>query len=159
MTRAYQSDIESNRNKRPGLEKLKIIETVIKKLKHREFAAMFLDANGLDVISNFISMLPDGAWPISNVRHKILNLIYDLPTSIDHLRSTKLGRTLALLQSSKKEFTKNKKLIQRIKDKWSRIICTISIDYAHLEQSEKNYGNQPLYTRRDDEEEENVRHS
>ena len=156
MRHAYEADIAANKQGRPGLEKLKIIATVLKKMKNLEFAGIFLDANGLEIINNFISMLPDGSWPLSNVRSKIYELIYRLPASVDHLRSTKLGRTLALLQESKKEFRSNKKLIQMIKDKWSRIICTIPVDYTHLEQCERNYMNMPLYTKREQDIEDNV---
>jgi transcription factor SPN1 len=156
MRHAYESDISSNKQGRPGLEKLKLLPTVLKKLKHLNFATIFLDANGLDVINNFISMLPDGSWPLSSVRSKIYEVIYRLPATIEHLRSTRLGRTLALLQASPKEFPKNKKKIQGIKDKWSRIICTIPVDYTHLEQCERNYVNLPMYSKREEDLEENV---
>lgn len=156
MRHAYESDIANNKQGRPGLEKLKLLPKVLKKLKHINFATIFLDANGLDVINNFISMLPDGSWPLSSVRVKIYHIIYKLPATIEHLRSTRLGRTLTLLQSSPKEFPKNKKIIQGIKDKWSRIICTIPVDYTHLEQCERNYVNLPMYAKREEELEENV---
>lgn len=156
MTRAYEKDIANNKQGKPALEKLKLMDSIAKKLKHHQFASIFLDANGLDVINNFISMLPDGSWPLSTLRSKILQIIYNLPATIDHLRSTRLRRTLALLQASKKEFANNKKLIQLIKDKWSRIICTIPVDYAHLEQCERSYVNIPLYMKKEDELEENV---
>lgn len=156
MTKAYEKDIANNKQGKPALEKLKLMDRIGKKLKHHRFASIFLDSNGLDVINNFISMLPDGSWPLSTLRSKILKIIYRLPATIDHLRSTRLGRTLALLQSSRKEFPNNKKMIQSIKDKWSRIICTIPVDYTHLEQCERSYVNIPLYLKKDEELEENV---
>lgn len=133
MNTAASNDITSNKQGKPGIEKLKLIETVIKKLKHKEFAAIFLDESGLDVINSFICPLPDNSWPLSSVRSKLLEVIYKLPVQVEHLRATKLGRTLAHLSLSKNEFVDNKKLIQLIKDKWSRIICTIPVDYTSLE--------------------------
>lgn len=156
MKKAVASDIESNKNNRPGLEKFKLVPTVLKKLKNKEFAGIFLDENGLDIINSFITMLPDGSWPLSSVRSKIYNLIYKLPTQVDHLRATRLGRTLAILQTSKSEFPKNKKMIQQIKDKWSRIICTIPVDYSHLEQCERTYVNIPMYQKMETETSEKV---
>lgn len=156
MTKACEKDIANNKQGKPALEKLKLLDRIEKKLKHHTFASIFLDSNGLDVINNFIGMLPDGSWPLSTLRTKILQVIYRLPATIDHLRSTRLGRTLALLQASKKEFPKNKHLIQSIKDKWSRIICTIPVDYTHLEQCERNHVNLPLYLKREEELEDNV---
>jgi hypothetical protein len=153
MNTAVLNDISSNKQGRPGLEKLKMIETVIKKLKHKEFASIFLDENGLDVINSFICQLPDNSWPLSSVRVKLLDLIYKLPVQVEHLRATKLGRTLAQLQLSKSEFPDNKKLIQLIKDKWSRIICTIPVDYTSLEQCERNFVNIPVFEKVETEEE------
>lgn len=103
-----------------------------------------------------MSVLPDGSWPLSSVRSKIFDTIYKLPAQVDHLRATRLGRTLAILQTSKSEFPKNKKMIQLIKDKWSRIICTIPVDYSHLEQCERSYVNIPLYEKREEQVNEKV---
>lgn len=79
MNTASQLDISSNKIGKPGLEKLKLIDTVLKKLKHKEFASIFLDENGLDVINSFISPLPDNSWPLSSVRAKLLDVISKLP--------------------------------------------------------------------------------
>jgi len=97
MKKAVISDITSNKKNTPGLEKLKLIPTILKKLKNKEFASIFLDENGLDIINDFISMLPDGSWPLSSARSKLFSIIYKLPAEVDHLRATKLGRTLAIL--------------------------------------------------------------
>jgi hypothetical protein len=97
MNAAVLNDISSNKQNKPGLEKLKMIETVLKKLKHKEFASIFLDENGLDMINSFICPLPDNSWPLSSVRSKLLDIIYKLPVQVEHLRATKLGRTLAQL--------------------------------------------------------------
>lgn len=111
MEEAYTSDITNNKRGKPGFAKFLIIDKCLKKLKHQDFANIFLDERGLEMIDNFISMLPDGSWPLSNVRSKIYHAIYKLPIEVDHIRSSKIGQTLTLLQSSKKEFTENKKLI------------------------------------------------
>lgn len=76
---------------------MKLIPTVLKKLKNQDFAGIFLDEEGLDVINSFISMLPDGSWPLSSMRSSLLEVIHKLPCQVDHLRNTKLGRTLAIL--------------------------------------------------------------
>jgi hypothetical protein len=156
MKKSVADDIASNKANRPGLEKLKLVPMILKKLKNKEFASIFLDENGLDIINSFISILPDGSWPLSSSRSKLYDLIYKLPASVDHLRATRLGRTLALLQNSKSEFTKNKKKIQLIKDKWSRIICTIPVDYTHLEQCERSYVNIPIYEKKEEPTNERV---
>lgn len=153
MNFAIESDIQNNKKGKPGLNKLKVLEKVCSKLKNYGFCELFLDADGLNIISRFISKLPDGSWPLSHVRSKILKLIYDLPTQVDHLRGTELGKTLALLQNSPKELAENKKLIQTIKDKWSRIICNINVEYATLEQCERAFHTVPLTLKPQEEDE------
>lgn len=144
MNFATESDIENNKKGKPGIAKLRLMEKVITKLKNPNFAEYFLEADGLNVINRFIRKLPDGSWPLSNVRSKIFHLIYSLPCSTEHLRSTELGRTLTTLQTSPKELPENKKLIQLIKDKWSRIICSINVEYTTLEQCERTLNSMPF---------------
>lgn len=153
MRAAYESDMLNNKMGKPGFKKMLMLSKLLKKIKHQEFCLIFLDANGLDHIADFISMLPDGSWALSSVRSKVLDAIYKMPIGIDHLRSSKLGKTLSLLQASKKEFPSNKKLINLIKDKWSRLICNITTEYTNLEHCEKNYINMPLYEKQGFEEE------
>ena len=141
MTFASDTDCDNNRSGNPGLAKLRIVDKVITKLKSREFSELFLDKDGLNVINKFISKLPDGSWPLSNVRHSILKLIYTLPAHVEHLKHTDLGRTLQLLQNSPKELAENKKQIQLIKDKWSRIVCNIPVEYTSLETYERDFKN------------------
>lgn len=154
MNFATESDIENNRLGKPGIAKYRIMESVITKLKNPIFAELFLDNDGLNIINKFISKLPDGSWPLSNVRTKILNLIYTMPCQTEHLKSTELGRSLAILQASPKELPENKKLIQLVKDKWSRIICNINVEYSSLEQCERSLSNIPFTYRLPGEEEE-----
>ena len=154
MRESYESDMLNNKMGKPGLKKMLMLTRLLKKLKHNEFCNIFLDANGLDMIANFIGLLPDGSWALSSVRSKVLDAIYKMPIGIDHLRSSKLGKTLSLLQASKKEFPSNKKMITLIKDKWSRLICNITTQYTNLEHCERNYVNMPIYSKAEFEEED-----
>jgi hypothetical protein len=140
MNFAAESDVESNKQGKPGTAKLRIAEKVISKLKNMRFAEQFLHCNGLNVLNKFLARLPDGSWPLSNVRNGILKLIYTLPVTVDQIRSSLLGRTLSVLQTSPKEFAENKKLIQAVKDKWSRLLCDIEVEYANLENCERQFG-------------------
>lgn len=128
------------------------MEKVISKLKNLRFAEQFLHCNGLNIINKFLARLPDGSWPLSNVRNSILKLIHTLPVTVDQIRSSQLGRTLSVLQTSPKEFVENKKLIQAVKDKWSRLLCDIEVEYANLENCERSFG-LPVTSKIADEEE------
>lgn len=150
MNYAAESDMENNKAGRPGTAKMRVADKVITKLKSTRFAQQFLQDGGLDVLSKFMTKLPDGSWPLSSVRHSILKLIHTLPVTVEQIRSSQLGRTLGMLQVSPKEFGENKKLIQAIKDKWSRVLCDIEVEYARLEQCERTLG-LPLTLRAEDE--------
>lgn len=79
MNKSVENDIQSNKLNKPGLEKLKMLPTILKKLKNKDFSGIFLDENGLDVLNTFMSQLPDGSWPLSSVRAQLLDLICKLP--------------------------------------------------------------------------------
>lgn len=138
MNDAINKDNNANKKGMPGMSKLGLVEKVVSQLKNQGLQRKFLEQDGLEMVNRFISKLPDGSWPLSSARSKILNLIMVLPTELDQLRSTNLGRTLSNLQTSPNEFKENKKLIQHIKDKWSRKICNISVEYTRLENEEKD---------------------
>lgn len=152
MNFAADSDVESNKQGKPGTAKFRIADKVINKLRNMRFAEQFLHCNGLNVLNKFLARLPDGSWPLSNVRNGILKLIYTLPVTVDQIRSSLLGRTLSVLQTSPKEFAENKKLIQTIKDKWSRLLMDIEVEYANLENCERAFG-LPVTTKLPEEEE------
>lgn len=136
LDEAINRDLECNKRGLPGINKLKCVDVLLTKLKNKNMQHIFLEKDGLDILNRYITRLPDGSWPLSSVRKKILSLIYDLPIQIEHLKSTLLGRTLSILQTSPHEHQDNKKAIQNIKDKWSRVICNISVEYTALEQYE-----------------------
>ena len=147
MHSAIQKDFESNKKGKPCLQKLLLVNDLISSLKIPTFSEIFLNSKGLETINNFITMLPDGTWPLSTVRSKLLKCIYQLPVNVYHLRSSRIGKTLTLLQANKKEFLENKNMIQLIKDKWSRIICGLTVEYTNLEEFERNIAQIPIFTR------------
>lgn len=114
------------------------------KLKGHVFSDHFLENDGLDILNRYISKLPDGSWPLSSVRIEILKTIFAMNPTVGQLKNSQIGRTLEVLQLNRNEFPENKKLIQQIKDKWSRIICDIPTEYTNLEQFENTYHQLPM---------------
>jgi TFIIS helical bundle-like domain len=154
MNFATDNDIENNKNGKPGIAKLKIVEKVITKLKNEHFAEVFLDKDGLIVLNRFISRLPDGSWPLSNVRSKILRIILGLPVNLDHLTNNVVGKTIVMLEKSPKELEENKKIIRQIRDKWTRIATHAPVEYTLLEDYERKYNMVHLSMPRQAEEED-----
>lgn len=155
MNFATESDIENNKAGRPGIAKLKIVDKVLGKLKNLNFADIFLENDGLSVLSRFISKLPDGSLPLSSVRSKILKLILGLPVTLDQLRTNNdVGRTIMMLEKSHMELEENKKIIRQIRDKWTRIATHTQVEYTNLEEYERRYNMVPVSLPRQQEEED-----
>ena len=137
MESAYLADLESNHAGKPAFHKLKVLERLTLKLKNPTFSHFFLDKGGLEQLHNFLKKLPDGSWPLSTVRTAVLESILGLPCTEHHLKYTKLGKSLTILQNSKGEYEENKKIIQDIKEKWLRIVSGQKTEYCNLEYYEK----------------------
>jgi len=146
MRSAADLDSASNAKGKPGLEKLRLFPSMMHKLKDDRFAGIFLDMQGLEYLNLFISPLPDGSWPLATVRDQLAKAILRLPVTVDHLKGSRIGKTLSFLQANKKVQQSTKNLIQLVKDKWSRIICNLTVDYSSLEDFERNVIHVPLYT-------------
>ena len=137
MESAYITDQDCHQRGKPAMQKLQLVDKVLIKLKNQGFARIFLDKGGLEHINNFIKKLPDGSFPLSNQRKNILQAILRLPCTEHHLKFTRLGKTLSALENSNKELDDNVKLIHEIKDKWSRIVSGVNMEYNRLETFEK----------------------
>jgi transcription factor SPN1 len=137
MEAAYLADNENNQRGKTAVNKLRVIEKVLLKIKTPQFATYFLNKGGLEQFNNFLKRLPDGSWPLSQVRSEILHCILSLQCNEHHLKYTKLGKTLSTLQKSTHEYEENKKTIKEIKDKWSRVVSGINMEYYNLESYEK----------------------
>lgn len=67
-----------------------------------------MNFGGLETLGEFINRLPDGSFPNSNLRSKVLALLFYLPVCYEHLENSKVGRILLLLEKSKEETEDNR---------------------------------------------------
>jgi len=136
MEQAYEEDIECFRMKRPALNKLKMlgkVETVLRKTSNQR---AFIDLGnvesqdtGLDILSKWLSKLPNGAQPSLQLKKKIVDIIYQLPVTEDHLRSSELGKTLYSMRNNPAEDPDLKKTLKDIIDKWTKLITDMANEY------------------------------
>lgn len=113
MDFAITKDTEDNKKGKAGLRKLGMVDKMCNVLKNSHIQRRFLELEGLELLNRFIGKLPDGSWPLSSVRSRVLNMILTLPTELEHLKSTNLGKTLSNLQTSPHEFKETKKLFSK----------------------------------------------
>ena len=67
----------------------------------------------------------------------MFNILLTLPYNEFHLKHTKLGKTLTTIEASGVETPENKRIIQEIKLRWSRIVIGIRQNYSQLEDFER----------------------
>ena len=105
-------------------------------LKNQKFCDLFLEANGLELISKMLQRLPNGYFPNPTFRKNVYSVLLDLPINSDHLSHTKLGKTITLIEKSGEEIEGNLKLIHTLKEKWSRILCNSKSEFKETEYEE-----------------------
>jgi len=144
MEAASFADLEAHQLGKPAMHKLQIVEGVRNRLRNHSFARAFLDKGGLDQLYQFLKKLPDGSLPLSSVRKCVYEILLDLPYQEQHLKSSKIGKTrhnlgkaLTSLHHSAKEIAENKKMIEHIKERWTRLSNGHRVEYNDLENFEK----------------------
>ena len=80
-----------------------------------------------------LAKLPNKSWPNSSFREKMFRLLSQLPIEKDHLEGSNVGKILVALEKSPEEIQSNRHLIRQIKEKWSRVICNLRIDYSEFQ--------------------------
>lgn len=137
METAYEEDIECFRMKRPALNKLKLLGKVESVLRKTANQKAFIDLGGnpdisdtgLDILSKWLSKLPNGAQPSLQLKKKIVDIIYQLPVTEEHLRGSGLGQTLYSMRSNQAEDPDLRKTLKDIIDKWTKLITDMASEY------------------------------
>lgn len=132
MNKAAESDIQANRESAPALNKLKMLDKVLKFLKVSKHHELFLGMNGCVVLGRWLSQLPDGSFPSTPLRSGLLQALQDLPISVENLQSSNLGKSVMAIFSNSNETQTIKKLAKNLIDKWSRTIYGINTEYTAL---------------------------
>jgi len=105
MLRAATDDHASFKAKRPGLEKAKMVGSVVSMLRDPDMAATLLDQNILGVLAGatgqpgWMDVLPNGKLSSLSVRSKLLAELVKLPLSQKHLAECLFGAVLVKLVS------------------------------------------------------------
>lgn len=109
-----------------SINKIVLLDKLSMKIKNDTFRSHFLEKCGLDHIHNMLKRLSDGSQPPINLRNNAQKILLNLPVKIDHLKNTKLGKTITCIIETKDETPENKNLAKLIKEKWSRVILGVS---------------------------------
>jgi transcription factor SPN1 len=133
MENAYEEDIISFKNKQPALNKLKLLPKVEDRLKRAGFQKAFIDSrtNGLEIISRWLKKLPNGVAPSLQLKRRLVDIIFQLPVTDEHLKSSEIGKVIYGMRNDPTEDPELKKTLKDIVDKWTRLITEMANDYSN----------------------------
>jgi transcription factor SPN1 len=137
MGTAADDDIKANQDSLPALNKLKMLDKVLKFLKVSKYHETFLTMNGCVVLGRWLSQLPDGSFPSTPLRTGLLQAIQDIPISIENLQTSDLGKSIMAIYNNPNETINIKKLAKNLIDKWSRMIYEINTEYTALHRNDQ----------------------
>ena len=95
----------------PSTRKLKLFPSVVPQLLRREWREVFIEAGVLDVISEWLSPLPDGSLPFYEIRNHLFIILqkFDLHDT-ELIRSSRIDQMVRHLSEHPMENKKNKRL-------------------------------------------------
>lgn len=131
MDGAYEQDLMCFKMKQPALNKLKLLPTVEASLKRGAVQKSFIEfsVGGLDAIAKWLMKLPNGAPPSLQLKKRLVDIIYQLPVTDEHLKSSEIGKVIYGMRNNPNEDPDLKKTLKDIVDKWTRIITDLASDY------------------------------
>lgn len=94
MRRSADIDSESNRARRPAMQKLDLLKDVVDILNKPAYSDAILENEGLSVIRLWLEPFQDGALPSIDIQRALLDILDKLPLSADHLRSSGVGKVV-----------------------------------------------------------------
>jgi hypothetical protein len=138
MREAILLDEISLKERKPALNKLKMVKKIENFLYNYNYQKFFLEFNGLEVLQEWIKRNKDGTFPVFNQINSILDCLNNLNISITNLRNSNIGAYVLELKQSNisKQITKK---TTDIIEKWSRIIWDINTNYSDIELENKSY--------------------
>ncbi|RKP18062.1 hypothetical protein ROZALSC1DRAFT_30196 [Rozella allomycis CSF55] len=138
MKMAAIKDVELNQEKKPALEKLKLLSLVEEELGKRDLYEHFLDNGILEAIRMWLEPMNDGSLPSLDIRKFLLGVLAKLPIEKDHLKESGVGKVIHFMYKCPRETAELKKQALNLMNTWSRPIIGHSMDYRDLARAEQN---------------------
>mmetsp|Transcript_2437 Transcript_2437/g.3562 ORF Transcript_2437/g.3562 Transcript_2437/m.3562 type:complete len:673 (+) Transcript_2437:120-2138(+) len=144
---AYEDEL-AVKNKRPALAKLKNLDKIKKILRKQSLWETFLEVNLLSGLKSWVQAYEDTKiLPSLDIRTFVYQMLTRLPIEKEHLRRSKLGVTIMANISHPEETLENKKMLQQLVERWSRMVFGKGTDARYLarvqEEEDLRKGNVP----------------
>ena len=141
MDAAAEKDEQAVAQKRPGLNKLGMLEEVLDMIKNHDYQSYLIEGDMLSVVRRWIQPLPNGQLGNVTVRQKLLDAIANMPgIHPNALKRSELGKTVMLLHKHPKETPGMKRQTRELIEQWSRGIFQKSGDMRDMDPSGRGEG-------------------
>ncbi|KAG5518509.1 hypothetical protein PMAC_002905 [Pneumocystis sp. 'macacae'] len=142
MRQAAIEDIQANEEKRPAIQKLRMLSEVENALRkyflycflkssyiRTSFTESILDNNLLEAVRIWLEPLPDRSLPALNIQKVLFSALSRLPIQTEHLRESGVGKVVLFYKQSKKPDLFIKRQADQLISEWSRPIIKRSSNY------------------------------
>jgi len=125
------ADIDSRKDGRPAVEKLRLLPQVVSLLNRQDIQETVLDpeTNFLQSVKFFLEPLEDGSLPAYNIQRDIMSALLTLPVMKDALLSSGIGKVVNFYTRSKRVDDGIKRMAEKLVLNWSRPILQRSDDF------------------------------
>jgi transcription factor SPN1 len=134
---AYEDDARLIAERRPALNKLRLLPEVTAALVNRDLAEVLLENGVLEALGRWLRPLADGSLPNLNIRAALLGLLRTLPVDPQrHLKENGIGSVVRMLANSALETPENRAIAKDLYDTWSRRMFNLTASYRDLEAAQ-----------------------
>ncbi|PAV16159.1 transcription factor iws1 [Pyrrhoderma noxium] len=129
MLRAAADDDEANRDKMPGVAKLKLLPRVKDVLQKSSLAQSIMDNNLLEGVRRWLEPLPDRSLPALNIQYFLFEQLNKMYIDTNSLKESGLGRVILFYTKCKRVQPQIARIANDLVSLWSRPIIKRSASY------------------------------
>uniref|UniRef100_A0A914DP17 TFIIS N-terminal domain-containing protein n=1 Tax=Acrobeloides nanus TaxID=290746 RepID=A0A914DP17_9BILA len=138
MIAAANDDRNANAERRPAIQKRKMLPVVKNALLKADFFDALLDNGMMSAVSEWLAPLPDKSLPALEIRSMLLKILSGFPTLEQGiLKQSGLGKAVMFLFKHPKETRENKNIAAKLIREWARPIFQLDSDYSSLSREER----------------------
>mmetsp|Transcript_13510 Transcript_13510/g.22207 ORF Transcript_13510/g.22207 Transcript_13510/m.22207 type:complete len:480 (+) Transcript_13510:80-1519(+) len=137
MNEAAEEDKLLYQQNQPAIKKLQMISRMERAVTTKTLQNILLEYDLLIELNKWIEPMSKNVLAALTVRTAVYDVLMKLPVQTDHIKRSKIGKTLMSMVKHKQETPENKRKIRAIVDKWSRPIFGKSTDARAIDIRER----------------------
>jgi len=145
MTEAANEDRNSNTDRRPAIQKRKMLPQVKAMLVRTDLIEPMAENGMIGAISEWLAPLPDKSLPALEVRSTLLNILGSSYLHLEQgtLKQSGLGKAVMFLFKHPKETKENKSMAAKLIREWSRPIFQLDSSISKEDRLTRDYNHMP----------------